>query len=230
MQQKLLFNDFQNDTVIGQPNITLADITNFEKQISGLIYKDNYISQEKEIELLQWIDSNKWLMDLKRRVQHYGWKYDYKARKIDQDMHLGRLPPKLLDLARQIYQDGLVEDLPDQVIINEYQSGQGIASHIDCETCFSNDIVTISLNSGCVMEFIQAKKIANKLTKKSFASPQNKVLVWLNSRSIVIMKDEARWWWFHSISPRKSDNWQGECYLRDRRVSLTFRKIVSDYS
>ena len=66
--QQTLFNNFQANNSANQPNITPADIRNFSHQIPNLVYKVNYISQEKEIKILQWIDSNEWLIDLKRRA------------------------------------------------------------------------------------------------------------------------------------------------------------------
>ena len=44
--------------------------------------------------------------------------------------------------------------MPDQLIVNEYQPGQGISAHIDCEPCFKNTIVTVSLGSVYEMDFI----------------------------------------------------------------------------
>jgi hypothetical protein len=48
--------------------------------ISGLQYCPNFITAEEEQALIEIIDQQTWLNDLKRRVQHYGYKYDYKAR------------------------------------------------------------------------------------------------------------------------------------------------------
>ena len=45
-----------------------------EAQIPGLNYIPNYISKEEEHVLLDLIDKQPWLSDLKRRVQHYGYK------------------------------------------------------------------------------------------------------------------------------------------------------------
>lgn len=47
-------------------------------QMEGLTYVENFITNEEERELLEHIDRGQWLFDLKRRVQHYGYKYDYK--------------------------------------------------------------------------------------------------------------------------------------------------------
>ena len=46
-----------------------------------------------------------WRDDLRRRVQHYGWLYDYKARSITSDMHVGPLPDWLAKLAKRLYEE-----------------------------------------------------------------------------------------------------------------------------
>ncbi|MEY4902758.1 MAG: hypothetical protein RLZZ292_573 [Bacteroidota bacterium] len=60
--------------------------------IEGLTYVPNFISSQEEKDLINHIDNEIWLTDLKRRVQHYGYKYDYKARRIDINMKIGNLP------------------------------------------------------------------------------------------------------------------------------------------
>jgi hypothetical protein len=60
--------------------------------INGLTYLENFITQDHQKQLITIIDEQIWLDDLKRRVQHYGYKYDYKARRIDTSMYLGELP------------------------------------------------------------------------------------------------------------------------------------------
>ena len=155
-----------------------------------------------------------WLDDLKRRVQHYGFKYNYKARKVDMDMHIGELPEWLKRLSKKLYTDGHMPEVADQVIVNEYRPGQGISSHIDCEPCFKDTIVSLSLGSGCVMNF------THKFDKTK------KIPVWLAPRSLVVLSDEARYKWLHGIPARKSDEWDGKKHNRQRRVSLTFRKVI----
>ena len=184
--------------------------------IKGFRYIEDYISESEHDWLLDQIDEHEhqWLKDLKRRVQHYGFKYDYKARKVNLNMRIGHLPEWLQALGRRLYEDGHMPAEPDQVIVNEYEPGQRISSHIDCEPCFANMIVSLSLGSGCVMDF------TSKLDKAK------KIPVWLAPRSIIVLKDEARNEWLHGIAPRKSDQWAGQKYERQRRVSLTFRKVI----
>ena len=121
--------------------------------IGGLRYVENYIDKHQHDWLLAEIDKHQWLDDLKRRVQHYGFKYDYKARRVDMDMRIGELPEWLKRLSQKLHKDKHMPEVADQVIVNEYQPGQGISSHIDCQPCFKDTIVSLSLGAGCVMNF-----------------------------------------------------------------------------
>ncbi|KAJ1308680.1 hypothetical protein OPQ81_004372 [Rhizoctonia solani] len=79
-----------------------------------------------------------------------------------------------------------------QVILNQYNPGEGIKPHIDLPNRFADGIIIVSLANGIVMDFAhEAKKQA--------------VSVWLPPRSIVIMEGEARWEWTHGIAYRESD-------------------------
>ncbi len=181
---------------------------------SGLQYIRDYITEDQQDWLLTQIDKHEWLNDLKRRVQHYGFKYDYKARKVNRDMHIGELPEWLKRLSEKLHKDEHMPEVADQVIVNEYQPGQGISGHIDCEPCFRDTIASLSLGSGCVMDF------TNKDDKTQ------KIPAWLAPRSLVVLSGEARYKWLHGIAARKSDPCEGEKHERGRRVSLTFRKVI----
>jgi alkylated DNA repair dioxygenase AlkB len=179
--------------------------------IAGLIYIPDYIASKKETSLLKTINKQKWDSTLSRRVQHYGYRYDYKARTVTADMYLGTLPKWLNDLAVQLNNDGLCEEFPDQVIINEYQPGQGISAHIDCESCFGPRIFSLSLGGSTIMEFTLEGK------------PKKEIL--LDRRSLVMMFGEARSVWKHSIPARLKD----KGIERGTRISLTFRNVEKDF-
>lgn len=181
--------------------------------VEGLVYHADFLSPEAERELLRRIDEQDWSAELKRRVQHYGYRYDYKARRVDSSMHLGPLPPWLAELAGRLAVEGIVAGTPDQVIVNEYLPGQGISAHVDCEPCFDDGIVSITLGSGCVMNFTRPGE-------------KGVVALYLEPRSLVALHGPARYEWRHSIAARKSDVVAGESIPRARRVSLTFRKVV----
>ena len=121
--------------------------------VSGLHIVHDFLGLREENDLLQWVDNMPWLTELKRRVQHYGYKYDYKKRQVDPSMYLGPLPKPMADLAHRMVAEGLAPVCPDQVIVNEYQPGQGISAHVDCVPCFQEPIISLSLGSACVMRF-----------------------------------------------------------------------------
>ncbi len=50
--------------------------------IPGLTYIPDFISAQEQDLILAQINQQPWLTDLNRRVQHYGYKYDYKARTV----------------------------------------------------------------------------------------------------------------------------------------------------
>ncbi|WP_231289239.1 hypothetical protein [Rickettsia bellii] len=43
-------------------------------------------------------------------------------------------------LCDSLHKQNIFHEIPDQVIINEYMPGQGIAPHTDCIPCFSDTI------------------------------------------------------------------------------------------
>ena len=181
--------------------------------VAGLLYLPEFVTPSEEKELLAHIDRAPWLTDLKRRVQHYGYKYDYRARAIDDSMSIGPIPEWLGSVCERQVERGLFCELADQVIINEYEPGQGITDHIDCEPCFGATVSSLSLGSTCVMNF------THKDTRET-------VRCLLAPRSAVVLQGEARYKWMHGIPGRKSDSWRGEKFARGRRVSLTFRKVI----
>ena len=163
--------------------------------------------------LLAAIDAEPWRSDLKRRVQHYGWVYDYRARAVSPDMDLGPLPTWLTEIAHRVGKDGGFDATPDQVIVNEYLPGQGISAHVDCEPCFGPVIASLSLCGSAEMTF---KKRSTGERHSAILEPAN----------LLILSGEARYDWTHEIPARKSDVVEGVRQPRKRRVSLTFRTVT----
>jgi alkylated DNA repair dioxygenase AlkB len=186
------------------------------KQINGLKVFFDFITKKEESELLNNIDKNEWLSDLKRRVQHFGYKYDYKARRIDKTFYIGEIPNWMTVLCNRLQEQKIIAFNPDQAIINEYVDDQGIASHIDCEPCFGDTIISISLGGQCVMNF------QREVTTKE----QDKIPLLIPARTLIVMTEEARFNWYHGIPSRKSDKFNSEVHKRQRRVSITFRKVI----
>ncbi|MCI4664540.1 MAG: alpha-ketoglutarate-dependent dioxygenase AlkB [Neomegalonema sp.] len=178
----------------------------------GAHYVADYVCDHQARTLVQCIDGEPWRTDLKRRVQHYGYRYDYRARQIAKVDHLGAPPPWLSDIRSRLVADGWFDRQPDQVIVNEYLPGQGIAPHVDCRPCFGDAIASLTLISGCEMAFQNLSSSA-------------RVAVFLAPRALLILTGEARHCWTHGIAARKSDHADGNRIWRGRRISLTFRQV-----
>lgn len=179
---------------------------------NGLTYLENYISEDEASRLVQEIDAAPWRTDLKRRVQHYGYRYDYKARQARREDYLGPLPKLFQHLAERLTAEGHFQAVPDQVIVNEYQPGQGISAHFDCQPCFGEAIASLSLLSACVMRFASLRSSGH-------------MDLLLQPDSLLVMTGEARHEWTHSIPARKTDLVEGQKFQRTRRISLTFRQM-----
>ena len=76
---------------ISPPPVHVIYPEDIDAAVPGLTYLPNFLSEVEEDELFELIDKQMWSEELKRRVQHYGWRYDYKARQIDSSMELGPL-------------------------------------------------------------------------------------------------------------------------------------------
>ncbi len=182
--------------------------------VSGLVYIADFIDAATEEALIQTIDAQPWITELKRRVQHYGWRYDYKAGGITQDLRIGTIPDWLVGLCEHLSAEDIFSRTPDQVIINEYQPGQGISAHIDCVPCFAETIASLSLGSPCVMDFTHSKT-------------GEKSSLLLEPRSLLVLTGDARYVWQHAIIGRKTDRYNGTTLHRSRRISQTFRKVIA---
>jgi alkylated DNA repair dioxygenase AlkB len=203
----VLRHDQQADTqTISQRELNVIDV----KHPVGLALLEDFVSTVEADAFLKSVDDAPWRTDLLRRVQHYGYRYDYRARTIDRSMYLGPLPEWTAPFMEKIQSTALFSELPDQLIVNEYLPGQGITPHVDCVPCFGPVVVSLSLGSTCSMELSRAGSSIDIL---------------LPLRSLLVLSGEARFHWKHGIRARRSDTYNGVRHPRGRRVSFTFRKI-----
>ena len=105
------------------------------------------------------------------------------------------------------------QKIPDQIIINEYQSGQGISAHIDCVSCFEETIASLSLGSPCIMEF-------------SHTRTQQKIPLLLEPRSLIILSGDARYHWQHALPVRKTDRHEGLVILNTIHIGFCIPNLI----
>ncbi|WP_253204032.1 hypothetical protein [Rhizobium sp. X9] len=70
----------------------------------GIVYFDGFLYPNEEAAVARRLDAGVWSTELKRRVQHFGYRYDYKARAVTADVYLGPLPPWLGVFAERLLQ------------------------------------------------------------------------------------------------------------------------------
>ena len=183
--------------------------------IRGLYYSPAFLSDDEQREAVKHIDTEPWSEVLQRRVQHYGWRYDYKARTITSDLYLGPLPDWITGIAKRLHDEtGLFDRVPEQVIVNEYRPGQGIALHAD-KDCFGSAVATISLGDDWEMKFRPVNGTTN----------EDKFIM-LHRGSALILTGDARYQWRHGIDKRKTETGKSSQRQRQRRLSLTFRTVI----
>uniref|UniRef100_A0A672FDN9 tRNA (carboxymethyluridine(34)-5-O)-methyltransferase n=1 Tax=Salarias fasciatus TaxID=181472 RepID=A0A672FDN9_SALFA len=204
----------------------------------GLVLLEDFVSPEEEALLLAAIDWSSADNDVTaqkalkhRRVKHYGFEFRYDNNNVDKDKPLpAGLPVACLAVLQRCVSERHIDMMPDQLTVNQYESGQGIPPHVDTHSAFEDTIMSLSLGSKTVMDF---------------RHPDGRcVPVVLPGRSLLVMKGESRYLWTHGITPRKFDmvpardpqspaqtatdpGTQSQLTLSKRgtRTSFTFRKI-----
>ncbi|MGQ4646312.1 alpha-ketoglutarate-dependent dioxygenase AlkB [Lyngbya aestuarii] len=189
------------------------DLESDAQTIPGLTYIPQYLNADQQIRFINIVNQQEWSIKAERRIQNYGYRYDYEQGVFVSSSYLGTLPDWAEELANKLVSDRLMPVVPDQVIVNEYQPGQGIPRHRDCIPCFGATVSFLSLESPCIMEFTHIQT-------------QQKAEIMLVPGSLVLLEKEARYDWQHGIIARKIDIYKGRKLARKKRLSLTFREVL----
>ncbi|KAK1900289.1 Alkylated DNA repair protein alkB like 8 [Dissostichus eleginoides] len=193
----------------------------------GLVLVEDFVCSEEEALLLAAIDWSSTNTDVTaqkalkhRRVKHYGFEFRYDNNNVDKDKPLpAGIPQECLPVLERCVKNQHIDIMPDQLTVNQYESGQGIPPHVDTHSAFEDTIMSLSLGAKTVMEF---------------RHPDGRL----------VAVGESRFLWTHGITPRKFDmvpacepqsfgdttpdlRTSSNLTLSKRgtRTSLTFRKI-----
>lgn len=183
-------------------------------EVPGLVHVPRWLDPHAQSALLASVDACGWSDALRRRVQHHGWRYDYRARRVLAGDRIGPLPDWLAPVAGRLAAEGRFERRPDQAIVNEYEPGQGIAAHVDCEPCFGGTIASVSLAAPATMEL-----------REIGGAGRHAVDLWPGD--LLVLWGAARHGWTHAIPARRTDRVGGVRRPRGRRVSVTFRTVIA---
>lgn len=181
-------------------------------KITGLELKPNWITAADAEQLVGFVDNQIWNTTLKRRVQQYGYRYDYSKRSVG-GASLNSMPSAFSALCARLAQELGDGRMFNQIIVNEYLPGQGISAHVDSVIDFGPTIVSLSLLSAVYLQFqdLETKQLEG---------------LYLEPLSLLVLQQDARHRWTHAIPSRKSDKIGDQRVWRQRRISLTFRTVA----
>ena len=174
--------------------------------IGGLWYIENYLTKE-ELDMIK----NKLETEINlepiynsssRRVAHYGYYYSYDRSGL-------KMAPSIPDYLANLVSVGkinhalkmqLVENEFEQLIINEYKTGQKIAYHTDHTKLFGPIVACITVGQAVPIKFKYGDIIKT---------------INVDEGSLYIMTNDARYKWQHSLNNTTNNT----------RYSLTYRTI-----
>ena len=177
----------------------------------GAVIVPDFVTPAEEARILLRIAEAPWLTELRRRVQHYGFQYDYMgATRPVPAAPFPRWASAMAERLRPHFRGAL----PAQCIVNEYRPGQGIGMHADHRD-FGPTVASLSLGASWPMRF--RRRDTRPYARDGL--PGDEVAV-LPRRSVLVLAGGARHRFMHGID--RADT-AGETVTR---VSATFRTLA----
>ena len=177
----------------------------------GAVIVPDFVTPAEETRILLRIAEAPWLAELRRRVQHYGFRYDYAGGG-------SRVPapafPRWTAAMAERVRAHFGGALPVQCIVNEYRPGQGIGMHADHRD-FGPGIAPLSLGASWPMRF--RRRDTRPYARDGL--PGDEVAL-LPRRSVLVLAGAARHRFMHGID--RADTARETA----TRVSATFRTLA----
>src|SRR5688572_591450 len=107
--------------------------------IAGLRYVPDYLDAHTHDRLWASAHSEPWLRTDGRGVQIYGYSYHHAK---GGPYGVRDLPHWAAEVAAKLWRDGLMPQLPDQIVVNDYPPGAGIFEHVDADI-FGDTVVSL---------------------------------------------------------------------------------------
>ena len=169
----------------------------------------DFITPAEEQRILLRISQVPWLTELQRRVQHYGFRYDYSGGGVREPAR--PFPPWTQAISERLLPH--LTSLPVQCIVNEYRPGQGIGMHSD-HWNFGPIVASLSLGADWPMCFRPGAH-----PYRASTAPGDQIAV-LPRRSLLLLAGASRQTWMHGIDRTQSSR------QPSTRTSATFRTLA----
>ena len=201
--------------------------------LENMFYIPNFLNDDEKSFLWNKVFDYQWttLPTTGRRLQEHGGRVEQKGTVAKP------LPSFLAALSKRLFEEGLVSHLPNHVLINEYQKGQGIEHHTD-GPLYTPNFAIISLGSALTLQFL------SKIDPDAPAlSPEERHVcsVLLEPGSLVLISGAAYTDYLHGIAKVEEETLddkvvnissalRGTTIERSLRVSLTIRHVKKTVS
>ena len=172
----------------------------------NLFYIPDVITKANEFQLLESITigglsaNNAWVQLKNRRLQSWGKSIPGSTAAAAAAEE--KLPPWLSNISNALVQSGVFEkeDLPNHVLINEYETGDGILHHTD-GPMYLDIVAILSLNSPCLMTF-KRKLATHEIDSRNDGDIFS---VLLRPRSLLVFNNSVYSNFMHGITNSTSD-------------------------
>ncbi len=191
----------------------------------GATLVPDIVTEAEQQRILLRISQAPWMTDLSRRVQHYGYRYDYRGSANGRHDPAPPFPRWATVIGERLspFFDGA---MPEQCIVNEYRPGQGIGMHAD-HASFGDVVVSLSLGDAWTMNFrpraargtIPPRPPPPRPSAREGLASDEVAL--LPRRSALVLRGPARSAYMHGIDRTANAS------RSETRVSATFRTLAA---
>jgi alkylated DNA repair dioxygenase AlkB len=181
-------------------------------EVAGLRILNHLVDPEREKMTVRNLLANaNWDSSLSRRVQEFGYEYNYKA--SGSLAEGARFPEWLRELCEFLVNSRECRMLttPTQITVSEFTPGQGITAHIDNPSLFGEYVCRLVLGGSVNMVF--SDSATRKIEKR------------VEGGTVVEMFGDTRYTWKCCVPARKSDIVSGKRVKREVAYLVTFRTI-----
>jgi alkylated DNA repair dioxygenase AlkB len=120
------------------------------------------------------------------------------------------IPPEIARIGERLHREGHLPNVPDYILVNRYQKGEGIHPHVD-DSYYDDGISSLVLGHGSTVMFHNTSMcLATKI----------------DEGGIFIFQREARYKYKHEVLSSNQDCWEGNVIPRAERTAVTFRHVT----
>jgi alkylated DNA repair dioxygenase AlkB len=201
---------YRSSSVFTGSNGTVAEVRTVTPMspIPGLTARLGYVSEAEETQILAEINQHDWQLYYGKKAQEFGFNFSFynpKSTSVD-------IPASIVNLAKRMVSDGLLDPMPNYVLVNRYEPGQGIHAHVD-DGYYDGSISSVSLGAGATLSFsIAAVGLffrggpgAELLEQRRRDKRGACRAAYFPRGALFVMKGEARYGWLHEMARQGAD-------------------------